>query len=175
MATLGHVAVGLAAGRHRAGERPPGASMALFTALALLPDVDVLAVSLHVPWRSPLGHRGALHSLPVAALVALLVAALAAGPARSRLRTFATALAAMGSHGLLDAMTDGGLGIALWWPLSTSRSFFPWTPIRVAPIGLRFVSARGLSVLAEEAVFFAPLVAYALWPRRRGSAQAPAA
>ncbi len=173
MATLGHVVVGLAAGRHHAPpQRSPLPAMALFTALSLVPDLDVLAIEISIPWRSPLAHRGALHSLPVAVLVSLAAAALGPALGRSRLRTFATALVAMGSHGLLDAMTDGGLGIALLWPFSRARFFFPWTPIRVAPIGLRFVSARGLVVLAQEACLFAPLMLYALWPRRRPDPEA---
>jgi hypothetical protein len=37
------------------------------------------------------------------------------------------------------------------------------------PIGMRFFSPRGLRVAAVEAVYFLPLVLYALWPRRRSS------
>ena len=43
-----------------------------------------------------------------------------------------TAVAA--SHGLLDAMTDGGLGIGLLTPFSSRRYFWPWRPIPVAYI-----------------------------------------
>ncbi|HYX92236.1 MAG TPA: hypothetical protein VE782_11770, partial [Myxococcaceae bacterium] len=38
-------------------------------------------------------------------------------------------------HGLLDALTDGGLGAALFWPLTAARCFAPVLPIPVAPIG----------------------------------------
>ena len=52
------------------------------------------------------------------------------------------------SHGLLDMLTNGGLGVALFVPMSNERYFFPWRPITVSPIGLsRFVSAWGLRVL----------------------------
>ena len=58
---------------------------------------------------------------------------------------------ATASHGLLDAMTDGGLGVAFCSPFDTRRYFLPWTPIRVSPIGLgRFLGARGLAVLRTE-------------------------
>jgi inner membrane protein len=40
------------------------------------------------------------------------------------------------SHGILDAFTDGGLGIALLAPFDTTRYFWPVRPIAVAPIGL---------------------------------------
>jgi inner membrane protein len=55
------------------------------------------------------------------------------------------------SHGLLDAMTDGGRGIAFFAPFSPHRYFFPWRPIAVSPIGAGFFSARGLRVLVSEA------------------------
>ena len=59
--------------------------------------------------------------------------------------------AAISSHGLLDTLTNGGLGIALLWPWSEHRYFMPFHPIEVAPLGLsRFLSERGLSVLKSE-------------------------
>ena len=67
------------------------------------------------------------------------------------------------SHAVLDAFTDGGLGVAFFSPFSNERYFFPWTPIRVSPIGPGFFSARGLSTLASEVVWvWAPVVALAL-------------
>src|SRR5262249_33852605 len=44
--------------------------------------------------------------------------------------------AAAASHGLLDAMTNGGLGVAFFAPFSDTRYFFPWRPILVSPISL---------------------------------------
>jgi len=55
------------------------------------------------------------------------------------------------SHGLLDALTNGGRGIALLSPFSNNRYFFPWTPIEVSPLGIKaFLSERGLIVLKSE-------------------------
>jgi len=55
------------------------------------------------------------------------------------------------AHGILDAMTTGGVGIAFFAPFSTERYFFPWRPILVSPIGVAsFVSSRGVAVLANE-------------------------
>ena len=54
------------------------------------------------------------------------------------------------SHGLLDALTNGGRGIAFFAPFSDHRYFFPWRPIQVSPIGVGFFSPRGLRVLASE-------------------------
>ncbi len=73
--------------------------------------------------------------------------------------------AVVASHGLLDAMTDGGKGVALLWPLTTKRFFFAWRPIPVAPIGAGFLSLRGLRVALVELFEFAPVFAYALFAR----------
>ena len=87
----------------------------------------------------------------MAALVALAGAA-----ARPALRTgflaaFLFLFAAGASHGMLDALTDGGSSIAFLWPFTTERYFAPVTPIEVSPIGLsRFLTARGVAVLASE-------------------------
>ena len=52
---------------------------------------------------------------------------------------------------LLDAMTDGGRGVALLAPYSNERYFLPWTPIEVSPLGVRaFFSQRGLIVMKSE-------------------------
>ena len=55
------------------------------------------------------------------------------------------------SHGVLDALTNGGNGIALLSPFSNQRYFFPWTPIEVSPLGIRrFLGPRGLVVMISE-------------------------
>ena len=57
------------------------------------------------------------------------------------------------SHGILDAFTSGGLGIALLAPFDNTRYFFPYRPIPVSPIGLgSFLSGWGAAVLAAEIV-----------------------
>ena len=169
MASFGHIAVGLALGRLGGREDSPrqrAVRMAVLAALAMLPDADVIAFALGIPYAAPWGHRGASHSFVFAAGVALLMAsvsALAGGrAARMGLLTFA----AVGSHGLLDAMTTGGLGAALLWPFSTARYFLPLRPIPVAPIGAGMLSARGVYVVGVELLLFLPFWGYALWPRR---------
>jgi inner membrane protein len=47
------------------------------------------------------------------------------------------------SHGLLDALTDGGLGVALFSPFTQKRFFFSWTPIEVSPFGWRWLLKPG--------------------------------
>jgi inner membrane protein len=173
MASFGHVAVGLALARFSSAGATPRRTARLMlagAALALLPDADVIAFALGIPYAADWGHRGATHSLFLAALLALGVAAgvhLRRGPA---LGAGLFTLVAVGSHGPLDALTTGGLGAALLWPFEHGRHFFAWRPIPVAPIGTGMLSARGAYVLAVEALLFLPFWAYALWPRRRAVA-----
>jgi inner membrane protein len=86
-------------------------------------------------------------------------------------------LFATASHGLLDAMTDGGLGVAFLSPLDNRRYFLPWTPIRVSPIGVaRFFGARGFAVLQTEVLWIwlpAAVLAMCAWILRRHARPQP--
>jgi len=165
MASIGHVAIGLAAARLSSAERaavPTLRSMGLWSTLSLMPDVDVIGFNLGVAYGDPWGHRGATHSLPFALVVGALAGLAARRFRASPLRVWVIASAVLVSHGLLDTMTDGGLGCALFWPFDLTRYFAPWRPIPVAPIGLAFFSPSGLIVSLIELVLFAPLAAFAL-------------
>ncbi|MEY2927557.1 MAG: hypothetical protein RL367_2034, partial [Pseudomonadota bacterium] len=107
----------------------------------MLPDLDVIGFRLGMNYADQFGHRGATHSLMAAFLTAATVTVLMCPVAR-RL-AFIFLCLAVASHGLLDMLTDGGLGVALLWPFDLNRHFFPFTPIRVSPIGTAFLSARG--------------------------------
>ena len=121
---------------------------------SMLPDADVLGFRLGISYGDVLGHRGFTHSLVFAAALAGLGAfALFPRSAGSRLRTLGCAylFLAMASHGLLDALTNGGHGVAFFAPFENSRYFFPVSPIEVSPIGIsRFFSSRGAEVLLNE-------------------------
>ncbi|HTS54979.1 MAG TPA: metal-dependent hydrolase [Burkholderiales bacterium] len=120
---------------------------------AALPDLDVLAFAFGIPYAAMLGHRGLSHSIAFALLLSTVVTALALRRARwsnIRPRIWLYLFVAVASHGILDAFTNGGLGIAFFAPFSRERYFFPVTPIEVAPIGREFFSDRGLQVLASE-------------------------
>src|SRR5262245_14032524 len=171
MASVGHVAIGMLAG---SGESNGGAraryatwrAMAAWSALSLLPDADVVGFAMGVRYGDPWGHRGATHSIVFALAVSTLAAAAAPVFRLARGRTWLIAAAVLISHGLLDAMTDGGLGVALLWPFDLTRYFAPWQPIPVAPIGLAMLSPRGLFVTLTEVILFAPLIIHAVRPRR---------
>lgn len=165
MPSLGHVAIGLAAGRFHAEDgRRRLVATALYTALATFPDLDVLARRLGAGRGSPWLHRGALHSLAVAACAAVLVALIVGGLGRSRLRMALTGAVAATSHGLLDTLTGGGAGVMLLWPFSAARTHAAWTLLPASPIGARLLSHRGFEVLATEVILFLPFLVYALWP-----------
>jgi inner membrane protein len=146
----------------------------LVTALAaVLPDLDVV---MHgwVKYSHPFGHRGAFHS---SGFYALLAAVCAAAPwfRGNRVAALVSLLAALLSHSLLDMLTNGGLGIAILWPISDKRWFFPWRPIPVSPLGIgSFFGPWGVRVLSVELKFALPLFAGALLlkslaGRRRGA------
>lgn len=177
MASIGHVAVGMAAGRAFAGRlgRPatPGSTIGAMIALSILsmlPDLDVIAFRLGIPYAAPFGHRGASHSLCAALLVGAMAGIAALGLKLSPIRTGLLVFVVVATHGLLDALTDGGLGAALLWPYSNHRYFAPWRPIPVAPIGKRIFSPWGMRVMLFELLWFSPLFLYSIWPRRRRAA-----
>ncbi len=138
------MAMAIAAGRARIAV--PVAVIGMV--LAMLPDADVVGFKLGIAYGDAWGHRGASHSIAVAALTAALLTAICA-PTRGK-GVWLFLFAAMASHGLLDTLTNGGLGAALFWPFSDIRIFAPIQPIRVSPIGAGFFSARGVHVMLSE-------------------------
>jgi inner membrane protein len=162
------LAVGLAAAR----VTPPPAGLrrwhwaTLLTVVSFAPDLDVLAFRFGIPYGAPFGHRGASHSPAFAVLCGCALGLAARASSVPALPVLLTAGLVMASHGLLDAFTDGGRGVALLWPVSSERYFAPWRPIPVSPIGMGILSSRGLRVIAYELLLFLPLFVLALWPRR---------
>jgi inner membrane protein len=129
---------------------------------SILPDLDVIAFRVGIPYSAEFGHRGFSHSLLFAFLVAILAACFFQWLQTSFFRSFLFLFVAVASHGLLDTFTNGGLGIALLWPWSEHRYFAPFHPIEVSPLGLgRFLSERGVAVLKSE-LFWVWLPAIAL-------------
>ena len=151
---VSHPAVPLAASIAFGRSVGSGRLLAAAVAASVLPDLDSIGFAFDVPYGSAFGHRGFLHSLLFAALVALLAAAahraLAAPPAVA----FGVVFAAAASHGLLDALTSGGYRVAFFSPFSNERHFLPWRPIAVSPIGVhRFFSGWGPRVMRSEALY----------------------
>jgi inner membrane protein len=124
------VAIALAAGRTRVS----APLLLCGIAASVLPDADVLAFRLGIPYADPFGHRGASHSLALAVLLGLLACAVAPRLRASRAMAFLFVGAACASHGLLDMLTDGGHGVAYFWPWSAERHFLPHPVIEVSTL-----------------------------------------
>jgi inner membrane protein len=114
----------------------------------------VIGFRFGVPYGDFWGHRGFTHSLVFAALIAVAVTSVVFRRGVPNLSQYSLALylfLATASHGVLDAMTNGGLGVAFLSPFDNTRYFFPWRPIRVSPIAMgRFFGARGYLILQSE-------------------------
>jgi len=144
-------ALALATAFRRPG--PPAGFWLLGAACAALPDIDGVGYWMGVPYESTFGHRGFTHSLFFAAVLATLVAytRLADRWSIRRSTLWLFVFLATASHGVLDAMTTGGGGVAFFAPFDNDRYFFPWRPIRVSPMSIRrFLTARGVAVLESE-------------------------
>jgi len=118
----------------------------------MIPDADVISFAFGVSHDSIWSHRGVTHSIIFASVLGSLTGVLAF----RKEKPFSTLILIIYfflvtlSHPLLDMLTNGGQGVALFAPFSSDRLFFPWRPVEVSPIGLGFFSSRGLDVFLNE-------------------------
>src|SRR5262245_23334626 len=109
----------------------------LSVALPISPDLDALFLSM-IPYGHPLGHRGFSHSIVFAVFLDAVATAFMTRQAqvlkgrRVWLLTYFSIVAA--SHGLLDAMTSGGLGSVFFAPFDNDRYLVSIRPIPASPI-----------------------------------------
>ena len=160
-----HAVAALAIGSAFPKPERPARFWLLGVAGATIPDLDVIGYGLGVPYGSVFGHRGFTHSLAFAAMyAAVCLLAFRGVPGRERNWVWLYLFLATASHGVLDALTAGGGGIAFFAPFVNERYHFPWHPILVSPLNPgRFFGARGLRILANEIVWvWLPSIAFAL-------------
>jgi inner membrane protein len=152
---ISHSIAALAIGKAFAPEGMPPKFWILTAVCAALPDIDVVGFAFGIQYRDMLGHRGLTHSLTFALALSLLVVLLFFRDADP----FGTSwwvlvlyfFVVTASHGVLDALTNGGLGVAFFAPFSNRRYFLPSRPIEVSPIGIEpFLTARGMAVIISE-------------------------
>ncbi len=150
-----HAAVGIASGLAISKGKPAKRFWVLSILCAILPDFDVVAFKLGILYNSFWGHRGFYHSLFFAMITGVFIASVFFRKdgffSKSWLfyTTYFSVVTA--THGILDAFTDGGLGIALLTPFDNERYFFWTTPIAVSPLSIKaFLSERGISILKNE-------------------------
>jgi inner membrane protein len=153
-----HAFVAVALGTVYATRRMPWQFWTLSVICAILPDADVIGFAWGVRYGALWGHRGLSHSLCFALFLSLGVVSLVWRDVAVGSWQWCTLVlyffVVTASHGVLDAITDGGRGIAFFAPFDTTRYFFPWRPVRVSPISIKaFFSPWGLQVLGTELVF----------------------
>lgn len=143
------LAIGLAFGRQVISPRLVCAGVVC----SVIPDLDFVAFHFAIPYAHQFGHRGFTHSIFFALLIGLLGLFLHRWLKAKRTTAFLVIFTSTISHGVLDALTTGGLGIAFFWPYE-ERYFLPWQFLQVSPIGFsRFFSAWGFAVLKSEVVW----------------------
>ncbi len=160
-----HIFVGEALGKTYTAEKMPVKFWVLAGACSIIPDIDIIGFNFGIKYGSMFGHRGFSHSLTFALLAAIVVVSFAF-PAVSRFSRkwwsflgFFFVVTAF--HGVLDAMTSGGYGIAFFDPFYDRRFFLPWRPIMVSPIGVHgFFSRWGWDVIKSEMTWvWLPMIA----------------
>ena len=148
---LTHAAIPLAIGLGLGSGIVPPRLLLAGVAASMLPDADVLGFHLGIPYGEALGHRGFSHALFSAVLIGLMAGLAAPWLKSTRWRAVLFVAICMASHGLLDMLTDGGQGVAVFWPFTERRFFFPWHGTAVSPLGLaRILSERGIEVALSE-------------------------
>jgi len=148
---VAHTAVPIAIGLGLGTQVIPKRLLLAGVIASVLPDLDVVAFRFGISYSHELGHRGMSHSLAFAIILALLAMLFASQLRATRKATFLFIFFATASHGLLDMLTNGGLGVAFWWPFSNDRLFFPAQVIEASPLSLRrFFGPSGVAVLLSE-------------------------
>lgn len=155
MASLfGHVAASTVLGFSMFKENPTWKALLLAGFCAFAPDLDVIAFRFGISYDSIWGHRGWTHSLAFAVGIGALIGWLFYRQEKDWWKMAIWFILATASHPLLDMLTTGGMGCALWWPVTEERLFFPVRVIRVSPLGIAaFFSEWGIRVLVSELVW----------------------
>jgi len=161
-----HGLVALVIGTASVPRAMPKRFWALSIICSILPDADVIAFKFDIPYEHMFGHRGISHSLLFAVMLGMFVAFAFFSNMRLRTRWLLASYFTLviASHAVLDAMTNGGLGVAFFAPFDEARYFLPWRSIVVSPIGIgSFFSAWGMRVIVSELLWVGlPAVGLAL-------------
>ena len=140
---------------------------------ASIPDLDSIGFWWGIPYEHALGHRGLTHSIPFAVVASwgLVKLGWSGRSLMERRRLWLFFFLTMASHGVLDALTDGGLGVAFFAPFDNERYFFPFRPLVVPPLEPnKFFSLRAIPILMSEFLWvWIPSLAVILaaWWRRK--------
>jgi inner membrane protein len=175
--TYTHAVVGLGLAQLYTPPRLRWLYWGLAAALAVFPDFDAFSSAAY---GALLGHRGFTHSLVFALWLAALAASLTFRPLRANFWALTGVFfLAAASHGLLDALTRGGMPIPFFWPLTEQR-YGDWGPVPVADLALEVPDPRRSRALRSEllwvwlptGVFVASLALWRYVRRRPARGQA---
>jgi inner membrane protein len=152
---ISHAVVAVASGISFAPRDVPYHFWALSLICSVIPDAYILAFSFGIPYYHLFGHRGFFHSPFFGLLMGIFIISVFFRGieffSRQWFFYFTFSFLLFASHGILDAFTNGGLGISLLAPFDNTRYFFSWRPIAVSPIGVAsFLSRWGLVVIKSE-------------------------
>lgn len=143
--------------------------------LTAAPDLDVIGLRFGIAYGHMLGHRGLTHSIFFAAVFCALLVWYFNN--REKIAIFPTWIyftLSMSSHGLLDAMTNGGLGVAFFAPFNNERYFLSFRPIEVSTLNIvHFFQGQGIGPLKSELLYIWPsaivafLAGLVIWKRQK--------
>lgn len=125
---------------------------------ACIPDVDVIGFRFGIHYSDALGHRGFSHSLLFALLFSFCIVHFFYRSCYQNKFQFVHHLyyffIVTCSHGLFDAMTDGGKGVGFFIPFNEERYFLPFRPIPVCSFDvMALFTSYGLQILQSELKF----------------------
>jgi inner membrane protein len=154
-----HIFAAGALGKMYTVEKMPTRFWVLAAGCSVLPDIDIIGYYFFgIRYGGMFGHRGFSHSLTFALLVSVLVVLLAFPAVQRFSKKWWSMLAIFfvvtASHGILDSMTDKGMGVGFFIPFDNTRYFMPWRPIYASPMKIaKFFSRTGLEVLTAEIIW----------------------
>lgn len=145
---LAHTVVAVAIGAVFPRHAVPRRLWLVGAVCAMAPDVDAVSSLFGMAEDALWGHRGISHGFLAAVVVGflgMLAVRRQSGWITRRGTAWAYLTLCCASHGLLDAFTYGGDGIAFFAPFSEQRLFLPWHPIAAKQL-------KGLELLGEPAL-----------------------
>ncbi|MEO8482620.1 MAG: metal-dependent hydrolase [Acidobacteriota bacterium] len=159
---LAALTVGWAVAPPPATPRAVWTQAAIFAALGVAPDLDLLIGR----------HRAESHSIGAAMIVATAAVVMRWPVARTRARTWLAVCCAWFSHAVLDSLgTDRAapLGILAWWPFSRDYFITAWDVF--LPIPRRWTehgfTLQVMRAATREFLILAPIAALMFWVRTR--------
>ena len=103
---------------------------------SMMPDLDIISFRFGIPYHGFWGHRGMTHSILFGAGFGLLIMLLFhfRTEIKDKIILALYYMICTISHGVLDGMTTGGMGIAYFSPFDNERYFLPLRMIKVSPL-----------------------------------------